>query len=417
LTKFDTVDIYNSMNSIFVQIASYRDTELIPTIEDCISKAKFPENLVFGIAWQHSNEQNLSKYKEDKRFKILDIPYKESKGASWARSQINSLYSDEKYTLQIDSHTRFIQNWDEELISMWESMNDPYAVLTTYPSDYYPNLPEEKWVKTPYVIHTHSILDGKTQQRPRVLPNWEDIKSPIRAIHLAAGFVFSIGQMIKDVPYDPNLYFIGEEMNLSIRLYTHGYNLYHPHKIIIWHYYIRKGNPKHWDDHSDWGNNSLQADIRNDCLLKRKFDINLGIYNLGNKRTLEEYQNYSGIDYTRNILHLDTIDGKEPPRDLSDFSKWSYEIKEHRETIKWNYNIIDKTKPYRFWAFIFKDQTNNEIYRQDVLYSEDKDLLDGIKREKEFVFNYYSPAQKPSVLIIWPYAESMEWLNKTIINL
>ena len=29
------------------------------------------------------------------------------------------------------------------------------------------------------------------------------------------------------------------------------------------------------------------------------------LYNLGNKRTLEEYQNYSGIDYTRNILHLE----------------------------------------------------------------------------------------------------------------
>ena len=405
------------MNTIFVQIASYRDTELIPTIEDCIRKAKFPENLTFGIAWQHSNEQDLSKYKEDKRFKILDIPYKESKGASWARSKINSLYSDEKYTLQIDSHTRFIQNWDEELIEMWKSINDPYAVLTTYPSDYYPNLPEEDWVKTPYVIHTHSILDGKTQQRPRVLPNWKDIKYPIRAIHVAAGFIFSIGQMIKDVPYDPNLYFIGEEMNLSIRLYTHGYNLYHPHKIIIWHYYIRKGNPKHWDDHSDWGNNSLQADIRNDCLLKRKFDIDLGIYNLGNKRTLEDYQNYSGIDYKRNVLHLDTIDGKEPPRDLSDFSKWSYEIKQYKETIKWNYDTIDKTNPYRFWAFIFKDQANNELYRKDVLYSEDKDLLDGVICEKEFVFNYYSPSQKPTILIIWPYAESMEWMNKTTINL
>jgi hypothetical protein len=36
-------------NLIFVQIASYRDPELVPTIKDCISKAKNPENLVFGI--------------------------------------------------------------------------------------------------------------------------------------------------------------------------------------------------------------------------------------------------------------------------------------------------------------------------------------------------------------------------------
>ena len=38
-------------NRIFVQIASYRDPQLIPTIEDMLSKASHPENLVFGICW------------------------------------------------------------------------------------------------------------------------------------------------------------------------------------------------------------------------------------------------------------------------------------------------------------------------------------------------------------------------------
>ena len=30
---------------IFIQIASYRDPQIIPTIKDCIDKAKKPENL------------------------------------------------------------------------------------------------------------------------------------------------------------------------------------------------------------------------------------------------------------------------------------------------------------------------------------------------------------------------------------
>ncbi len=38
---------------IFVQIASYRDPQLIQTIEDMISKAKFPENLRIGICRQY----------------------------------------------------------------------------------------------------------------------------------------------------------------------------------------------------------------------------------------------------------------------------------------------------------------------------------------------------------------------------
>ena len=45
--------IEEKTNTIFIQIASYRDPQLLPTIKDCISKAKYPENLRFGICWQH----------------------------------------------------------------------------------------------------------------------------------------------------------------------------------------------------------------------------------------------------------------------------------------------------------------------------------------------------------------------------
>ena len=38
--------------TIFVQIASYRDPDLINTLEDILNKAKSPQNLRFGIAWQ-----------------------------------------------------------------------------------------------------------------------------------------------------------------------------------------------------------------------------------------------------------------------------------------------------------------------------------------------------------------------------
>ena len=44
------------MSKIFVQIASYRDPELIPTLEDLLDKSDTPENLRICIAWQHSEE-------------------------------------------------------------------------------------------------------------------------------------------------------------------------------------------------------------------------------------------------------------------------------------------------------------------------------------------------------------------------
>ena len=68
-------------DKIFVQIASYRDPELIPTIKDCIAKAKYPKRLTFGICWQHSIDDEwdtLDEYKDDPRFRIIDIDYKDA---------------------------------------------------------------------------------------------------------------------------------------------------------------------------------------------------------------------------------------------------------------------------------------------------------------------------------------------------
>ena len=82
LSKF--LNLSPQKETIFVQIASYRDPQLLPTIKDCIEKSKYPENLRFGIAWQHSPDDvwdNLDEYCDDPRFKIVDINYKDSKGA------------------------------------------------------------------------------------------------------------------------------------------------------------------------------------------------------------------------------------------------------------------------------------------------------------------------------------------------
>ena len=57
-------------NKIFISIASYRDPELIPTIENCIKNADNPEHLVFGISRQYHPDDkfdDLSKYKKKKK--------------------------------------------------------------------------------------------------------------------------------------------------------------------------------------------------------------------------------------------------------------------------------------------------------------------------------------------------------------
>jgi len=70
--------------SIFVQIASYRDPQLIPTLTDLVAKAKFPDELKICVCWQHDDKEDISKFKDDNRFIFLDVPYEKSLGTCWA---------------------------------------------------------------------------------------------------------------------------------------------------------------------------------------------------------------------------------------------------------------------------------------------------------------------------------------------
>ena len=86
-------------NYIFINIASYRDPELLPTIEDAIAKAKYPERLVFGICHQRSEDDkwdSLEKYEDDERFRVIDMDYKDAKGVCYARAEIQKLWEDER---------------------------------------------------------------------------------------------------------------------------------------------------------------------------------------------------------------------------------------------------------------------------------------------------------------------------------
>src|SRR6478672_7522891 len=98
--------------TIFISIASYRDPQLVPTIQDCLAKARRPDDLSFGICWQRGPEEELP-YQDDPRFRIREVDWRESQGACWARSEIMGLYDGQDYFLQLDSHHRFVEGWDE----------------------------------------------------------------------------------------------------------------------------------------------------------------------------------------------------------------------------------------------------------------------------------------------------------------
>src|SRR5262245_59098642 len=126
---------------IFVSIAAYRDPELVPTVEDCIASARHPERLRFGICWQHGEEEPPLPFAGDQRFRILDIPWQESAGVCWARAAIMQLFDNEDFYLQIDSHHRFVSDWDERLLAQLARAPSAKPIITTYPAAFVPGDP------------------------------------------------------------------------------------------------------------------------------------------------------------------------------------------------------------------------------------------------------------------------------------
>ena len=293
-------------NKIFIQIASYRDPELIHTLNNCIENSDNPENLNFGICWQHDENEDLSKYLNDKRFKIISIHYSQSKGCCWARHKIQQLYDNEEYTLQLDSHHRFVKGWDTILKNMHSQLKQKGVskpLITAYLPSYDPENDPANRSNIPWKIVFKEITEDKQVLFiPSNINNHYLLKKPIGARFYSAHFTFADGIFVTEVPHDPELYFTGEEMSITVRAYTHGYTLFHPHIIIAWHEYTRKNRTKHWDDDKEWWKKDLHSKNHYLSIFTDK-----GKYGIGSEKTIEDYIKYSGINFLDRNNNMNTF--------------------------------------------------------------------------------------------------------------
>lgn len=414
------------MNKIFVSIASYRDKQLVPTIKDLLEKSSYPENLNFGICWQHDKEENdLYEYKNDKRFKIIDIDYTKSLGACWARSEVQSLYENQDYYFQLDSHHRFVDAWDEKLINMLLSLEkvSKKPIITAYCSvldiNKCNNLKNEP---LKIVGYEEFSSDGNLMLKPHFIENHEKIKSPIPARFISGHFIFTRGNWIKECPYDPNLYFHGEEVSLSIRSFTNGYDLYHPDYTICWHEYIRAGNKKHWDDHKSddnlsWWKLDQKAKKRlRKLLMQEDNEENLERYNIGNKRSFHDYELYTGIDFRNKKVGARAKRGEDPF--ILTEEEWEKEINSEKKTynlsIEWNLSEIDNCDDCDFWFFGIETLNGTLLHRSDFNQDNNKQILNKEINKTKVSFQ---ASDNPHHFVIWPHSKSNGWLTKYTKNI
>ena len=406
---------------IFIQIASYRDPQLLTTIKDCLEKAKNPKKLVFSIAWQHSDDDawdNLDEYENDKRFKIVDINYKDSQGACWARNQLQKNYNGEEYTLQLDSHHRFIKDWDEELITMIKQLQDKgheKPLLTGYVSSFDPDNDPNGRIQQPWKMNFDRFIpEGAVFFLPATIDDYLERTEPIPARFYSAHFCFTLGQFCVEVPHDPEYYFHGEEISIAVRAYTWGYDLFHPHKVVVWHEYTRKGRKKQWDDDPVWVTRNTACHKRNRKLFEMDGevkDVDFGVYDFGNVRSLEDYERYAGLSFKKRAIQQYTKDNKlapNPPLYGEEFDKSFMSIFKH--CIDVAYDRVPE-KDYDFWVVAFHDNNDETIHRDDLNEQQIKMLYndpDGYCK----VWKEFEVIKKPAYWVVWPHSVSRGWCER-----
>ena len=296
---------------IFVSIASYRDTECQWTVKDLFEKATHPERVFVGICWQFVQEEDddcfLVKTRPE-QCRVIEIDARQSRGVCWARAKVQQLWQGEEFYFQIDAHSRFAPGWDETMLSMWAACETPRAVLSSYPASYEP--PDRLGPDVVATIHAKEFDErGLLSQGSRSVPQADAPAKPAPTAFIGAGLLFGPSALIREVPYDPFIYFTGEEITLAARLWTHCWDLFSPNRVTVYHEYTPRANKKrHWQDHKLWTELSGRAVKRVRHLLDREpcddaqalQDIDQ--YGLGSQRSLADYQAFSGVDFKRKLI-------------------------------------------------------------------------------------------------------------------
>lgn len=212
------------MKSIIILIPALNEKFISQTIDSAIEKSSGRNRIKFAVLEQ-STTGNFSNISNSDNIKIDKVLTKSPIGVGAARNRLLDFVEDEDFFLGIDSHTIFTENWDEELINRYLKIVSDLGnkVLISQP------------------LHWATVEDGKlvVDKNTESMPPWklkidglvakaENIsvdKSYEIHYSLSCHFMFGYASIVKDIPFDKELFFIAEEPLLSIRYATRGYNL------------------------------------------------------------------------------------------------------------------------------------------------------------------------------------------------
>ncbi|KAF1334872.1 C transferase, partial [Globisporangium splendens] len=297
--------------TIFVGIPSYRDPECRHTVADLLQKATFPDRIHIGIYLQENeNDDTLRHFEETyprSQVRMQFVDYRSAAGPCVARAGVQKLWNGEDFYLQIDSHMRFRAGWDVFLLDQLQLCASSKPILTTYPLGY--ALPNNVSSDRRPTLLCASAFDenGILRQASKTLAAISPV--PLPSSFWAAGFAFSSSKVISEVPYDDSLRFLffGEEVSMSARLWTSGWDFFTPGESIIYHLWTRSyrrvfqeievSETTAWRTASQRYVKSLL--LGGDNNQEPTGSRSAGTYSLGSERSLEAYQQRIGVNFAK----------------------------------------------------------------------------------------------------------------------
>lgn len=386
-SQIGSFDPTSGLETIYVSVASYRDPECKSTVEDLFLRAEHPERIRVAVIDQRAENDEVTRCHEPTkpcsddpdqalcRFHGLidpfEVPAQLSVGPVFARHLANRMYRGEYFAMQVDSHVRFIRNWDSDIISQWKSAKNEMAVLSVYLSDLNGSIDPVTFENTrpnrPIMCKTDYEGQGKLKhlrhgQQPEMKPGIHD--EPTLHPFWAAGFSFARGHFVVQVPYDQYqpMVFQGEEIFQGLRGFTYGYDYYTPETSVAFHMYALKENKEKrkkvklfWENQGLYPGSAVAGMRRLNSIIGMSddpsqpfFDLDAEEYGLGKIRSKEKFFKLYGIHPDTQTVedHLCTFVGKPMMKKFKpllrenrmglDFSNFDFEWKdpnpEHRTT-------------------------------------------------------------------------------------
>ena len=247
------------LDKIFISIASYRDLELYPTVENLLQQAEYPQRLYISLFVQDRTFPDFTELFE--KYNISGYSYQKAdytiaKGVGYARHMTQKpLKPSFKYYFQIDSHSRLIKNWDSLIISDYKRLSSIWGdtILSTYPQPYTFDENNLAILHDDYVPVLKLVSDSDASQFKPVYFEPEDspdISDGYLSGYFAGGQSFGLTKYFLDTKYDPDIYFWGEEQTLSIRFFEKGINIICPPRNYLFHDYEGSRRVRHWDSNT-----------------------------------------------------------------------------------------------------------------------------------------------------------------------